>query len=534
MTRSAVDPSGSRDAHGRLSQIFAAFEGDTQPAYCTADAELSFAALYDHARALSRVLQDQTGDSSGQPVLIHGHKDIRYPVAYWACLLAGRTLIPVEPETPIARIRQIAETCGATTLLSAAPESPDIATHLADSAIVIVSVPDPLTPCSPTASWGADRDVAADQDLAYLMFSSGTLGQPKGIGVTYANLVDFISWLDVLYPEDTEITAVSGVIRHCFDVSLFELWMSWTRRTPLVVLDHADFANSTAYINRLAEQGTSLWVSTPSITRLFLKNRRFAADQLPNLRNFVFCGEVLTKKIVTALFERFPGCRITNTYGPTECTVAVTSVDITEQHVQSDRDLPIGAERSGTRLECAPLADDLPGGELLIRGASVGAGYVGLPEKTRAAFPETGLYRTGDRGQLAEDGLWYFAGRIDREVKIQGYRINLNDVEAHLRNLPGVEDVVVEPQILRGVPNALSAYVLGVRALADLQHLAATLAAELPPYLVPRYWYADFPAGLNQNSKFDRSSLATASVDARLRHIHMPTSSARTAQEETV
>ncbi|UWR65936.1 AMP-binding protein [Phaeobacter inhibens] len=532
MTCSAVATSDSTEAHARLREIFAAFEGDSRPAYCVAGAELSFAALFDHARALGQRLHEQISGGRHKPVLIHGHKDIRYPIAYWACLLAGRTLIPVEPETPASRIKQIAETCGASTLLIAAPGGTDLSGGLSSTSLAMVPVPDPLGPIPEGPRAASQTDVIKDQDLAYLMFSSGTLGQPKGIGITYANLVGFIDWLDVLYPENIEMTGVSGVIRHCFDVSLFELWMSWTRRLPLVALDHADFANSTAYINRLAEQGTSLWVSTPSITRLFLTNRRFNADQLPKLRNFVFCGEVLTKKIVTALFERFPGCRITNTYGPTECTVAVTSVDITEQHLQADQDLPIGAARPGTGLEVAALADDLPGGELLIRGASVGAGYVGLPEKTKAAFPEAGLYRTGDRACLAKDGLWYFAGRIDREVKIQGVRINLNDVETHLRNLPGVEDAVVEPQMLRGVPHALSAYVLGVRAFADLQHLPATLAAELPPYLVPRYWYADFPAGLNQNSKFDRARLANAAADARLRHIHMPSSVAKIAQEE--
>ncbi|ATF18572.1 AMP-binding protein [Phaeobacter gallaeciensis] len=531
MTRPAGDLADSTSAHARLREIFAAFEGDTRPAYCTPETELSFAALFDHARALAHQLQQQ-GDSLRNPVLIYGHKDIRYPVAYWACLLAGRALIPVEPETPVARIRQIAETCGARLLLGAGLLSGEITDALKGAQLACLPVPDPSSPCAQITPDPSEAPVITDQDLAYLMFSSGTLGQPKGIGITYANLVDFIDWLDVLYPSAVPMTAVSGVIRHCFDVSLFELWMSWTRRRPLVALDHAEFANSTAYLERLAEHEVSLWVSTPSITRLFLKNRRFNGDQLPHLRNFVFCGEVLTKKIAAALFDRFPGCRITNTYGPTECTVAVTSVDITDEHIQSERDLPIGAPRPGTRLERGIAQAGQPGGELLIRGVSVGAGYVGLPEKTRAAFPEPALYRTGDRGYLAPDGLWYFVGRIDREVKIQGVRVNLNDIETHLRNLPGVEDAVVEAQMLRGVPHALSAYVLGPRQLTGLTDLAARLTAELPPYLVPRYWYADFPAGLNQNSKFDRSKLANAAADARLRHIHMPSSVAQISQEE--
>ncbi|KII17890.1 AMP-binding protein [Phaeobacter sp. S60] len=532
MTRPSAAPSGNLGAYRRLRQIFATFEGEHKPAYCTSEADLSYAGLYNHARSLADQLQTRTGGGQRKPILIFGHKDIRYPVAYWACLLAGHPLIPVEPETPIARISQIAEACGASVLLYAAADTLQFASELAGTPLTVVPVPDPLSRCRPRAAQLPRVETIADQDHAYVMFSSGTLGQPKGIAVTYANLVDFIGWLDALYPDTVEMTAVSGVIRHCFDVSLFELWMSWSRRIPLVALDHADFANSTAYLDRLAEHGTGLWVSTPSITRLFLKNRRFNGAHLPHLRSFVFCGEVLTKKIAAALIDRFPGCRITNTYGPTECTVAVTSVDITDRHMKSQWDLPIGVARPGTRLESMALADGGDGGELLVRGGSVGAGYVGLPGKTKAAFPEPNLYRTGDRGFLGMDGLWYFVGRIDREVKIQGVRINLNDIETHLRNLPEVEDVVVEPQMLRGVPHALAAYVLGPCKLADLTQLPARLAAELPPYLVPRYWYADFPAGLNQNSKFDRSRLADAAAHARLRHIHMPSNVAQVAQEE--
>lgn len=142
MTCSAVATSDSTEVHARLREIFAAFEGDSRPAYCVAGAELSFAALFDHARALGQRLHEQTSGGRHKPVLIHGHKDIRYPIAYWACLLAGRTLIPVEPETPASRIKQIAETCGASTLLIAAPGGTDLSgvlssTSLADRKSVV-------------------------------------------------------------------------------------------------------------------------------------------------------------------------------------------------------------------------------------------------------------------------------------------------------------------------------------------------------------------------------------------------------------
>ncbi|QBF29670.1 AMP-binding protein [Thalassococcus sp. S3] len=500
-----------------LSRIHSSFAQDARPAYRTDTGDLTFAALHDASAALTEKLRAVPNAQDRAPVLIWGHKDLRYPVAYWACLLSGRALVPVEPETPRERMRQIAQTCGASTVLVASGSEDDI-THVTatfrDSELTVLTVDTEARPTGPVPVAVPDP-----RDVAYIMFSSGTLGQPKGIQVTYANLIDFVGWLDNLLPEPA-MQAVSGNIRHCFDVSLFELWTSWTRKLPITALDHANFAVSTFYVQRLQKDGVGLWVSTPSITRLLLKNHRFNGEFLTNLRTFVFCGEPLTKPIVTELFKRFPGCRVVNTYGPTECTVAVTSVDITPEHLEAHGDLPIGYTRAGTRLFARDGGDT---GEIMIAGDSVGKGYLNLPEKQSRAFPEPQLYRSGDWGRVDADGLWHFRGRMDREVKVQGVRIDLNDVEAHIRRQPGVEDVVVDTYMLRGEPRALDAYVIGAASEADLAQIARTLEAELPSYLVPRFWYAGFAMILNNNSKLDRSRLAEASKVAGFRYVHAQT-----------
>lgn len=113
-------------------------------------------------------------------------------------------------------------------------------------------------------------------------------------------------------------------------------------------------------------------------------------------------------------------------------------------------------------------------GEIEIQGASVGLGYLNLPEKQATAFPRPKCYRTGDRGRCTPGGLWYFEGRIDREIKVQGVRIDLDDIEAHIRRQPGIEDAVVEPYVLRGEPRALNAYVFGQHTATALQALGGT------------------------------------------------------------
>ncbi|WP_243394556.1 AMP-binding protein [Yoonia maritima] len=498
------------DPRSMLQSIHAGFSGVDTPAYRTAVGDLSFAKLHDASAALAERLMTMDAGQNRHPVLIWGHKDLPYMVAYWACLLAGMPLVPVEPETPVDRLCQIAEVCQADIILDATIDAPFID---------ILSVPglpvlDIDVNAVPLASVTVP-DFAAD-DVAYIMFSSGTLGQPKGIQVTYTNLADFVDWLPELLPE-TDHAGVTGNIRHCFDVSLFELWMSWTRRAPITALDHADFANSTGYIARLANDGVTLSVSTPSITRLLLKNKRYNGDVLPQMRAFVFCGEPLTKAIVAELFTRFPGCRVVNTYGPTECTVAVTSVDITAAHLTAEEDIPIGTPRHGVMVY---TANDTSCGEMMIAGKCVAKGYFGLPEKQAHAFPFTQTYRSGDWAAVDAQGQWTFQGRMDREVKIQGVRIDLNDIEAHIRKQEGVEDVVVEPYMLRGEPRALNAFVIGDASDETLASLAQTLASELPPYLVPRFWYSGFVTVLNNNSKIDRSHLHDAVKTAAFKHVH--------------
>lgn len=513
----------------RLHQIFARFADEPGPSYHHSGGDLSYADLHTRAALLRHQLATgPLGGTERPPVLIWGHKDYRYVIAYWACLLGGWALVPVESDTPVERVRQIAETCGAGALL------------IADSTLGIEAEITDLLPVVRVDDGGSTALAATDEavsrppyvgsgpeDVAYIMFSSGTLGQPKGIRVTYANLVDFIDWIAVLLPEAKTWQGVTGNIRYCFDVSLFEIWTAWLHLLPVSALDHFELSNSNRLIRKLAADRVSFWVSTPSIVRLFLKNKRFNGENLPFCGTFLFCGEPLTKTIVQQLFARFPGCRVVNTYGPTECTVAVTSIDITEAHLADVDDLPIGNVRPGTVLEHsthaktrAKVNEGKAAREIYIRGASVGSGYVDLPDKQARAFPETGLYRTGDWGYCTPCGVWYFKGRMDRETKIQGVRIDLNDVENSLRALDSIEDAVVSVYSLGGQNRALNAFVLGPDSAAELQALAEQLAVELPSYLVPRFWYADFAVKLNNNSKLDHKEVLAAAGTAQARYVH--------------
>ncbi|MCF1470136.1 D-alanine--poly(phosphoribitol) ligase [Agrobacterium vitis] len=489
-------------ARSVIVSIFDAFRDSAGFAYRHIDGDLTYPELYGRASALSARLAAQAPTRS--PVIIWGHKHRSYLVAYWACLLSGRPLIPVEPDIPPHRLQRTIDSCGAGLLLQTQGELPDMA------GIDVWRIDDVETVTS-----HGEIPEGADHEIAYIMYSSGSSGMPKGIMISYANLADFILWLRDDLLRDTEFQAVSGNVRHCFDVSLFELWSAWLWQKPISGLDHSEFINSRKYIDRYADHKVGFWVSTPSIVQTYLKDPRFNAVNLPALSTFLFCGEVLGKPVAQALRARFPHARIVNTYGPTECTVAVTAVDIEDQHIVSEKPLPIGYARPGCSLS-------LEAGQIVISGTAVGPGYIKLPEKQAAGFPAKNSYRTGDTGSRDEAGLWYFHGRLDREVKLLGVRIDLNEIEEEIRKLDAVHAVFIEPLEIAGTMRALRAYVHGPENQNSLCAIAVHIAGVLPPVMVPRFWYLCPELLYNQNTKIDKEKTMAIAHSRKLDYAYSP------------
>jgi D-alanine--poly(phosphoribitol) ligase subunit 1 len=240
---------------------------------------------------------------------------------------------------------------------------------------------------------------------------------------------------------------------------------------------------------------------------------------LPRVRRFLFCGEILAPQTAAQLLARFPQAQVWNMYGPTEATVATASIQINDAILKRYSPLPVGRVMPGTELFIVDRngAELRPNerGEIVIAGPNVSPGYIGRPDLTsRVFFDYRGLraYKTGDLGCF-RDGLLFFEGRIDEQIKLCGYRIEVGDVEANLRALPAVHDTVVMPVIKNGVAQSLAAFVsLAARnETSDFQlahNLRRQLGERLPAYMLPRkFIFLDaFP--MTANGKVDRSTLA--------------------------
>jgi D-alanine--poly(phosphoribitol) ligase subunit 1 len=240
---------------------------------------------------------------------------------------------------------------------------------------------------------------------------------------------------------------------------------------------------------------------------------------LPRLRRFLFAGETLAPEVVAQLFARFPGAEVWNAYGPTEATIYATSIRIERELLSRYPSLPIGYPRpSGRMLILDETRHELPDGErgeLVIVGPHVSPGYLGRPDLTTKVFfiwDGERAYRTGDAGHI-QDGLVFFDGRIDNQVKLHGYRIELGDVEANLCALPGVRDAIVVPVLRQGQIDSLAACVILTErgSEADFeraQALREALGVRLPAYMVPRRFQFLQAFPMTTNGKADRRQLA--------------------------
>jgi D-alanine--poly(phosphoribitol) ligase subunit 1 len=260
-------------------------------------------------------------------------------------------------------------------------------------------------------------------------------------------------------------------------------------------------------------------MSTPSFAQMCMIEKSFNSTMLPHLRAFYLCGETLAPETASQLLERFPNSAVWNTYGPTEATVAVTKIGITREVIAQWNPLPIGHVMPGTRIiirgeDGKPVP---PGerGEIVIVGPNVSPGYLGRADLTEKAFyplGDTRAYRTGDWGR-DRDGMIFCEGRMDSQIKLHGFRIELGDLEANLRALPEVADAVVLPLRKGEIIDSLTAFVVlsVAKQGTDFEQAAKLkthLGERLPTYMVPRkfHFLDSFP--MNNNGKADRKKLA--------------------------
>ena len=390
---------------------------------------------------------DRLGLPDKSPVVVFGGQEYEMLATFVALTKSGHAYIPIDSHSALERVAAIVEVAEPS-LIIAINDFP-----LADVATPIFSAEKVHTAFREGASYELSHPVQGD-DNYYIIFTSGTTGKPKGVQISHNNLLSFTNWMitdkEFATPARPQMLAQPP---YSFDLSV----MYWA---PTLALGGTLFALPSAVtqdFKQLFETILSLpiaiWTSTPSFADMALLSDDFNSQKLPQLTHFYFDGEELTVKTAQKLRDRFPQARIINAYGPTEATVALSAVAVTDEMLQNCKRLPIGY----TKADSPTFVIDEEGqkvpngqqGEIIVCGPAVSKGYLNNPEKTAEAFFEfEGLpaYHTGDIGSMTDEGLLLYGGRMDFQIKFNGFRIELEDVSQNLNKSKYVESAVAVPR----------------------------------------------------------------------------------------
>ncbi len=390
---------------------------------------------------------DRLGLPDKSPVVVFGGQEYEMLATFVALTKSGHAYIPIDSHSALERVAAIVEVAEPS-LIIAINDFP-----LADVTAPIFSAEQVQAAFREGASYELSHPVQGD-DNYYIIFTSGTTGKPKGVQISHNNLLSFTNWMitdkEFATPERPQMLAQPP---YSFDLSV----MYWA---PTLALGGTLFALPSAVtqdFKQLFETILSLpiaiWTSTPSFADMALLSDDFNSQKLPQLTHFYFDGEELTVKTAQKLRDRFPQARIINAYGPTEATVALSAVAVTDEMLQNCKRLPIGY----TKADSPTFVIDEEGqkvpngqqGEIIVCGPAVSKGYLNNPEKTAEAFFEfEGLpaYHTGDVGSMTDEGLLLYGGRMDFQIKFNGFRIELEDVSQNLNKSKYVESAVAVPR----------------------------------------------------------------------------------------
>ncbi|MGG2072449.1 D-alanine--poly(phosphoribitol) ligase subunit DltA [Lysinibacillus irui] len=475
-----------------------AIQQPQKTAYQTHNASLTYGELWH----LSDCVADYISKlhlQRQQPIVVYGHMSPLQIVAFLGAVKAGHPYVPVDSSTPSERIQLILEASGAGLLCTTEP------LHMLTN-IPVAAVSDILENSSsevslPSTAW------VKNEEIYYIIYTSGSTGQPKGVQITATNLAHFVSWMQEHFPLQQDGVFLNQA-PFSFDLSVMDLYPALVGGHTLYAITQQEIANPRALFDSLASSNTRVWTSTPSFVKMCLMNKEWNQQLMPALDTFLFCGEVLPIAVSKELMERFPQATIYNLYGPTETTVAVSYVKVTEELIARFEQLPI-----------APLTETnislLEDGEIAISGPTVSAGYLGAPELTAKVFPTVAgnrIYRTGDVG-YERDGYVFFSGRKDFQVKLHGYRLEIEEIEKQISNLPPVSSCVVVPVYKEKEITALNAHLVLREPLKDsafkmTKQLKALLSEYLPAYMIPKTFKYMDALPLNANGKVDRKGLA--------------------------
>ncbi|SFS44387.1 non-ribosomal peptide synthetase [Marininema halotolerans] len=472
---------------------------------------LTYEELNARANQLARNLRERIVDTEGRVGLLL-HRSQELVVAIFAVLKAGGTYVPIDPEFPQDRIRFLLKDSGATILLTQNGLHEEV-----DFAGARMDVTDEGYYQGDSSNLSP---ITNTEHLAYILYTSGSTGQPKGVMVEHQSILNFIYAMQQDYPMTAADTFLLKT-PYTFDVSVPELF-GWTVvGGRLAILNEGEHRHPKAILRAISQYQVGLLNFVPSMFGAFLHAIGGDSEALCPLHYLLLSGEAVTKDLVEGFHRLNTTVQLDNLYGPTEATVFTTRYPL--NRVENSARVPIGQPIANVEVyildeQEKPVPIGVVG-ELYIAGAGLARGYLNNDELTAKKFRPhpfiegERMYHTGDLARWLPDGNVEFLGRIDHQVKVNGFRIELGEIENRLYQIEGIiEAVVVDRTDTLGNKQLVAFYVSD--RIMDPSALKAHVSRFLPSFMVPAFYHPLTEMVRTSSGKIDRNSLLTIPVEA--------------------
>ncbi len=488
--------------------------------------------LFRRSNRLARCLKSN-GVSRQDRVCIVMNRSIGAIEAIMGTLKADAVYVPIDPKSPPERWRRILTDCRPSAVIcdGKTAKTFDAASDMKRSVPVrIVLGNDGAMDASDGLSgWSGFQQVRTfdgrcpdygniDTDLAYILYTSGSTGSPKGVMISHLNIRNYIEWAIDCFAI-TGSDRILGTAPFHFDMSTFDIYCTLKAGATLVIATESQMLFPMKLVGVIESEEITLWKGISSLLMYMARTRSLQPGGMPTLRKVLFGGEPLQTRYAIDWMTAFPEKAFYNVYGPTEATGISAFYHL--DHLPEDPDDPIPIGRACRNTEVLLLKTDdaeaAPGetGEVCLRGSGLSRGYWGDPSRTRASFvanpltgfPEDRIYRTGDIARRREDGVLEFIGRTDHQVKYMGYRIDLNEIETAMASTPGVGEAAVIPAGANGShPDELIGF-YDSDADTPVGTILLRLNECLPAYMIPRRLIPLARIPRNDRGKVDRHAL---------------------------
>jgi amino acid adenylation domain-containing protein len=494
------------------------------------DAILSYWQLNQRANWLARQLR-AAGIGAGQPMGILLERSIPLVEGIWATWKAGAAYIPIDTQYPARRVTDILADANAPVLLSDSRHLDKEITGEYAGKIIELDREKLILEKEDIENPEPEPDIAP-RDPAYIIYTSGSTGKPKGAVVEHIGMLNHIQ-AKINHLQITANSIIAQNASYTFDISVWQFFAPLAAGGKTVIYPNELVMEPGRFISRLSRDRITILEVVPSYLSIMLGRLQAGRDQLKKLEFLVVTGEALGPQLAARWFEKYPGIKLVNAYGPTEA-----SDDITHHIIEgafSTGQVPIGKPLQNLNIyivdEQMKLCPVGVSGEIWVSGTGVGRGYLNNPGRTCESFMAdpfaakrgVRLYKTGDFGRWHREGSIEFLGRMDYQVKIRGFRIELEEIEKRLLNHEKIKEAVVLARDRGAAASAggntgdkyLCAYYTSGEELA-LAGLRQYLSAELPHYMIPAYFVRLEKMPLTPHGKIDRKLLPEPDQEAEV------------------